>query len=38
SMLARFGGSVTVAGVRVATVAALHSNGVPPADRSRPPT
>lgn len=28
SMLARFGGSVTVGGVRIATVAALHSNGV----------
>jgi L-ascorbate metabolism protein UlaG (beta-lactamase superfamily) len=30
SMLARFGGSVTVGGVRIATVAALHSNGVDP--------
>jgi L-ascorbate metabolism protein UlaG (beta-lactamase superfamily) len=30
SMLARFGGSVTVDGVRIATVAALHSNGVDP--------
>ena len=30
SMLARFGGSVTVGGVRVATVTALHSNGVDP--------
>jgi L-ascorbate metabolism protein UlaG (beta-lactamase superfamily) len=30
AMLARFGGSVTVAGVRIATVAALHSNGVDP--------
>jgi L-ascorbate metabolism protein UlaG (beta-lactamase superfamily) len=28
SMLARFGGSVTVGGVRIATVAALHSNGL----------
>ena len=28
SILARFGGSVTVGGVRIATVAALHSNGV----------
>ena len=28
SMLARFGGSVTVGGVKIATVAALHSNGV----------
>ncbi len=30
SMLARFGGSVTVGGVKIATVAALHSNGVDP--------
>lgn len=30
SMLARFGGSVTVGGVRIATVAAAHSNGVDP--------
>ena len=30
SILARFGGSVTIAGVRIATVAALHSNGVDP--------
>ena len=30
SMLARFGGSVTVGGVRIATVPALHSNGVDP--------
>jgi L-ascorbate metabolism protein UlaG (beta-lactamase superfamily) len=29
-MLARFGGSVTVGGVRVATVTAMHSNGVDP--------
>lgn len=28
SMLARFGGSVTVSGVRIATVTAMHSNGV----------
>lgn len=28
SILARFGGSVTLGGVRIATVAALHSNGV----------
>lgn len=28
SVLARFGGSVTVGGVRIATVTALHSNGV----------
>lgn len=28
SLLARFGGSVTVGGVRIATVAALHSNGL----------
>jgi L-ascorbate metabolism protein UlaG (beta-lactamase superfamily) len=28
AMLARFGGSVTVGGVRIATVAALHSNGL----------
>ncbi len=31
AMLARFGGSVTVGGVRIATVTALHSNGVDPA-------
>jgi L-ascorbate metabolism protein UlaG (beta-lactamase superfamily) len=30
SMLARFGGSVTVGGVKIATVPALHSNGVDP--------
>jgi L-ascorbate metabolism protein UlaG (beta-lactamase superfamily) len=30
SVLARFGGSVTMGGVRIATVAALHSNGVDP--------
>lgn len=30
SMLARFGGSVTVSGVRIATVTAVHSNGVDP--------
>lgn len=30
SMLARFGGSVSVGGVRIATVAALHSNGLDP--------
>ena len=30
SMLARFGGSVTLGGVKIATVAALHSNGVDP--------
>lgn len=30
SLLARFGGSVTVGGVKIATVAALHSNGVDP--------
>jgi L-ascorbate metabolism protein UlaG (beta-lactamase superfamily) len=30
SMLARFGGSVLVGGVRIATVAALHSNGLDP--------
>ena len=29
-MLARFGGSVTVGGVRIATVTAVHSNGVDP--------
>ncbi|MES2718656.1 MAG: MBL fold metallo-hydrolase [Pseudomonadota bacterium] len=28
SMLARFGGSLTVGGVQIATVAALHSNGL----------
>jgi L-ascorbate metabolism protein UlaG (beta-lactamase superfamily) len=30
SILARFGGSVMVGGVRIATVTALHSNGVDP--------
>lgn len=30
SLLARFGGSVTVGGVRIATVTAMHSNGVDP--------
>ncbi len=30
SMLARFGASVTVGGVRISTVSALHSNGVDP--------
>jgi L-ascorbate metabolism protein UlaG (beta-lactamase superfamily) len=30
AMLARFGGSVTVGGVRIATVTAMHSNGVDP--------
>jgi L-ascorbate metabolism protein UlaG (beta-lactamase superfamily) len=30
SILARFGGSVTVGGIRVATVTALHSNGLDP--------
>jgi L-ascorbate metabolism protein UlaG (beta-lactamase superfamily) len=30
SILARFGGSVTVGGVRIATVMALHSNGLDP--------
>jgi L-ascorbate metabolism protein UlaG (beta-lactamase superfamily) len=30
SVLARFGGSVTIGGVRIATVTALHSNGVDP--------
>lgn len=30
SILARFGGSVVVGGVRIATVTALHSNGVDP--------
>lgn len=30
SILARFGGSVSLGGVRIATVAALHSNGVDP--------
>jgi len=30
SMLARFGGSVTVGGVKIATVPALHSNGLDP--------
>src|SRR5690242_7647583 len=31
SILARFGGSVTVGGVRIATVTAMHSNGLDPA-------
>lgn len=30
SILARFGGSVTIGGVRIATVAALHSNSLDP--------
>ena len=30
SMLARFGGRVTVGGVRIATVTAMHSNGLDP--------
>ncbi|MCG2592267.1 MBL fold metallo-hydrolase [Ramlibacter sp. XY19] len=30
AMLARFGGSVTVNGVRIATVTAMHSNGLDP--------
>lgn len=30
SILARFGGSVTIGGVTIATVAALHSNGLDP--------
>ncbi|MBI2769839.1 MAG: MBL fold metallo-hydrolase [Burkholderiales bacterium] len=30
SMLARFGGSVTLMGIRIATVTAMHSNGVDP--------
>ena len=30
SVLARFGGSVTVGGVKIATVTALHSNGLDP--------
>ena len=30
SILTRFGGSVTIGGVRIATVTALHSNGVDP--------
>ena len=30
SILARFGGSVTIDGVRIATVTAMHSNGVDP--------
>lgn len=30
SILARFGGTVTVGGVKISTVTALHSNGVPP--------
>jgi L-ascorbate metabolism protein UlaG (beta-lactamase superfamily) len=30
SMLARFGGSVSVGGVRIATVTAMHSNGLDP--------
>ena len=30
SVLARFGGSVTIGGIRIATVTAMHSNGVDP--------
>ena len=30
AILARFGGSVTVGGVRIATVTAMHSNGIDP--------
>jgi len=30
SILTRFGGSVTIGGVRIATVAAMHSNGLDP--------
>jgi L-ascorbate metabolism protein UlaG (beta-lactamase superfamily) len=30
SILARFGGSVTVSGIRIATVTAMHSNGLDP--------
>ena len=30
SVLARFGGSVTIGGVRIATVTAMHSNGLDP--------
>ena len=30
SILARFGGSVTLGGIRIATVTAMHSNGVDP--------
>jgi L-ascorbate metabolism protein UlaG (beta-lactamase superfamily) len=30
SILARFGGSVTISGIRIATVTAMHSNGVDP--------
>lgn len=30
SILARFGGSVTIGGIRIATVTAMHSNGVDP--------
>jgi len=30
SILARFGGSVTIGGVRIATVTAMHSNGLDP--------
>jgi len=30
SILARFGGSVTISGVKIATVTALHSNGLDP--------
>jgi len=30
AVLARFGGSVTIGGVRIATVTAMHSNGVDP--------
>ncbi len=29
-MLARFGGTVTVGGVKISTVTAMHSNGVDP--------
>ena len=31
SILARFGGSVTIGGVKIATVSAMHSNGLDPA-------
>jgi len=30
SILARFGGSVTISGIRIATVTAMHSNGLDP--------
>ena len=30
ALLARFGGSVTVSGIRIATVTAMHSNGIDP--------